>query len=400
MSVSVRVSEAKIRRALKGVLGIVLTASPLAALNHCSTVSADPDDAGMCAPQRIFADSGDEAGAQCETFFFHACGIPQGATPRDNCYFDIDSCNVLCGGPYFTCVAYGSSCVDGAVVVEGDAGLVVECGSCPNGTGRRPHGLRPRRGTCAKKSDTRDRIGEYFERAAYLEDASIHAFRIMQVELAAHGAPEALISAAKRAERDEVRHALVTRNLARAHGGNSERARVSSRPVRSLEAMAIENAVEGCVRETYGALVAMWQAKAARDPAIARAMKKIAADETRHAALSWSLASWIESRLDAAARARVAAARKEALEALHREIAAPVDRALVVRAGIPVPCVQRKMLALLEPALSDATSLRTSPPTTRAKTSSERPCVPSTRARPRCRTTTRCNRSRASSANR
>jgi hypothetical protein len=85
--------------------------------------------------------------------------------------------------------------------------------------------------------------------------------------------------------------------------------------------MAVENAVEGCVRESFAALVATWQARHAKDPAIARAMAGIARDETRHAALAWSVASWLDARLDEGARAEVAAATRTALEALRREVA-------------------------------------------------------------------------------
>jgi len=60
----------------------------------------------------------------------------------------------------------------------------------------------------------------------------------------------------------------------------------------ALVDVALENAVEGCVRETYGALIATRQAEAASDPVVRRAMRKIAADETAHAALSWDVASF------------------------------------------------------------------------------------------------------------
>ena len=53
--------------------------------------------------------------------------------------------------------------------------------------------------------------------------------------------------------------------------------------MRELEAIAIENAVEGCVRESFGALLATWQAKTAGDARVRAAMKRIARDETRHA---------------------------------------------------------------------------------------------------------------------
>ncbi len=62
--------------------------------------------------------------------------------------------------------------------------------------------------------------------------------------------------------------------------------------LRSLEALAVENAVEGCVRETMGALFAMHQAASAADPHVRATMVSIAPDETRHAALGWAVAEW------------------------------------------------------------------------------------------------------------
>ena len=56
-----------------------------------------------------------------------------------------------------------------------------------------------------------------------------------------------------------------------------------------------ENAREGCVRETFGALIAMHQAERAGDPIIRRAMRRIAEEETRHAELAWEVASWSAS---------------------------------------------------------------------------------------------------------
>jgi hypothetical protein len=39
--------------------------------------------------------------------------------------------------------------------------------------------------------------------------------------------------------------------------------------------------VEGCVGETFGTLVAWWQAKHARDPVVARAMARVAKEQLR-----------------------------------------------------------------------------------------------------------------------
>jgi hypothetical protein len=61
--------------------------------------------------------------------------------------------------------------------------------------------------------------------------------------------------------------------------------------IRLLE-VAVENAVEGCVRETFGVAVAMIRAERAGDKQVRRAMRSIARDEMQHAELSWAVARW------------------------------------------------------------------------------------------------------------
>lgn len=99
--------------------------------------------------------------------------------------------------------------------------------------------------------------------------------------------------------------------------------------------MAIENAVEGCVRETFGALVATWQAAHATDAGVRAAMKRIAADETRHAALAWAIDRWMDGRLDATARARVERSRRAAVRTLLRDLAAELPADVRRTAGLP-----------------------------------------------------------------
>jgi rubrerythrin len=121
----------------------------------------------------------------------------------------------------------------------------------------------------------------------------------------------------------------------------------SKTELRSLEMLAIENAVEGCVRETFGALVASWQASHAEDSGVARALRSIAADETRHAALAWQIAKWAENKLDCDANARVKNAMANAIRDL--EIAASVEShpAVVRRAGVPNARIHRAMIRQL-----------------------------------------------------
>ena len=174
-------------------------------------------------------------------------------------------------------------------------------------------------------------LGETLARMAWLEAASIHAFRRLARELRAHGAPEELVLAARACARDESRHARAMARLARAHGAKVPRVEAPAMSVRDLESIARENAVEACVGETYGALLAMWQAEHAGDEDVRAAMRAIAPDELRHAALGWAIAAWADRGLDESARTRVAAARSRAVSALlhstHIEPAAEVARA-------------------------------------------------------------------------
>lgn len=223
---------------------------------------------------------------------------------------------------------------------RGDGGFVVECpGLC---TGRRPPGLGDAFGASRGLAD-------WFANAAALEDASVLAFSVLEGELALHRAPRRLRRAASRAARDEVRHARAMSALARRYGADVRFARLRAPAPRSLEAIAVENAVEGCVRETFGALLATWQAEHARDSGIRAVMRRIARDETRHAALAWHVAHWSGSHLDAAARRRVAQAQRAAVDSIERQCGAEVDPELVANAGMP----DRRQTRALFDALRD-----------------------------------------------
>jgi hypothetical protein len=211
-------------------------------------------------------------------------------------------------------------------------------------TGRRPEGLLPQPSARGQSA-----AAHYFVECAHLEAASVVAFERMRTELTAHGAPRALVRAARRAARDEARHARVTRLLARRFGGGrANRPAVASPRARSLVDMALENAAEGVVRETFGATLALWQAAHARDLEVRFAMERIAEDECRHATLSWRVARWLEPRLTDAQRARVAAAIREAIEALRVEISRAPDPSLCEATGLPGERQASALLGLLE----------------------------------------------------
>jgi hypothetical protein len=196
-----------------------------------------------------------------------------------------------------------------------------------------------------------DGLGGHFVRAAALEAVSVLAFRQLRRELRAHGARPSLLSALGRAARDERRHTRATRALARRFGGKpSEPSALEEREV-SLEVIATENVVEGCVREAYGAVIATWQARAARDPVVRAAMQRIAHEETRHAALSHELHRWLDQRLEPCARQRVEAAKRRAIAELREAVEVPYEPGVAEVAGLPSVPRARALFGELERAL-------------------------------------------------
>lgn len=212
--------------------------------------------------------------------------------------------------------------------------------------GRRPEGLQELGdGACDSL------LGSYLAGAAELEAAAVTAFVILERELRAHGAPEPLLALARQAAADEVRHSAVTAELARKYGGTPQPPVVVARPVRSLPEIAAENEVEGCVRETYAALLATYQAAHARDPQIAAALQGIAEDETRHAALSLRVAAWAKAQLSPAAKDELRSLRQRAITTLRTELAAPPPPALSEPLGLPSPLEAQALLHGLEHGL-------------------------------------------------
>jgi hypothetical protein len=190
---------------------------------------------------------------------------------------------------------------------------------------------------------------------AELEAAAVAAFRRLHQELAGLGAPREILARVRDATRDEIRHTRATRVLAgrdsKATTRGAER-RLWKRKKRDVLSIAVENAREGCVRETYGALVAWHQAVHAADPEVRATMLAIADEETGHAALSIDIAAWLDQHLSTSERHRVDEERKAALLELNDELAAGVSPSLVTRIGLPSATRAREMLGEVGAALS------------------------------------------------
>ena len=217
----------------------------------------------------------------------------------------------------------------------------VELGPSNCAIGRRPFGLQVNHRRA-------DHLGAYFANAARLEAASVVAFHRLARELSALCAPRQLIVAAARSALDEIRHAGVVAQLARRSGAEPWRVDVAPQARRSRFAIALENAVEGCVRETYGALLAQHQAACALDPAVRKAMRMIAQDELRHAELAWRVAAFLDPQLNSAERTQLLAAKRDALTQLLDSASRPELPAHAVRLiGLPSSTLDRQLIASL-----------------------------------------------------
>jgi hypothetical protein len=219
-------------------------------------------------------------------------------------------------------------------------------GGCPI-AGRRPAGFQE--GTLLASGRP---IGEHFASMATLEAASVTAFRRLHRQLAAFGAPPELLARIRKAARDEIRHARATGALAKKYGVTPSAPQIAAEGASpSLFAIALENAREGCVRETYGALVAHLQTTQAGDDDVRSVMLAIADEETEHAALSWDIATWIEAQLGDAERAQLAAERRAAFRTLARELATAVDPRVREASGVPAVGDALRLLDGLAPMM-------------------------------------------------
>lgn len=163
----------------------------------------------------------------------------------------------------------------------------------------------------------------------------MYAFEKLVRELEAFGAPRALIEAAMDAIEDELAHARDVARLARAHGASTTLPKVTPSALRSKLEVALDNISEGCVRETFGAVVATHQAECATDPRVRAIMRQIAEDETRHASFSWQLQAWLASELSPADALLVDAAQQRAMEHLGQALDSGLDAYAEQALGFP-----------------------------------------------------------------
>jgi hypothetical protein len=180
----------------------------------------------------------------------------------------------------------------------------------------------------------------------------VPAFRHLARELEAHGAPARLVAAARAAVGEEARHYALMARAARARGADPRRPSVRPMPIRPLVEVARENAREGCVRETFGAMNAAFQSRHARDAELRALMASIARDEAGHARLAWEIDAWARAALPsdqarAVDEARRVEGAKLVAEIGREEIPAAAARTL----GLPSHSAERRQARRAQCAL-------------------------------------------------
>lgn len=290
-------------RALRTLVANVLALSTAAAT--CAVVVQGCGDSGGAAgaigpeeDRRCRPTERVDAQPRCTSWSVNVTGDLATCGLGDAGYGVGDDCAAICGRSVNQCRLTSASTSTGAILCEDYCAV----------DGRRPEGLDP-------IDDAGHDLGSHFARMAFHEAAAVDAFDAMIGELRAHGAPASLLRSARRARRDEVRHAAMARGLARRFGGRSRAPKVARPAPRSLEAIALENAREGCARETLGVLIGLHQAAHAKDPAVRAFYARVADDEARHAALSFRLHAWLLPQLSRRAQASV---RREVRRSLER----------------------------------------------------------------------------------
>jgi hypothetical protein len=139
-------------------------------------------------------------------------------------------------------------------------------------------------------------------------------------ELLSLGAPSELLLATQRALGDEIAHAEACFGLASAYAGR----RVGPGPMsiqnvlpRAPSALEVARSafLEACIGETVAAAEALAALEQATDPAVKAVLKRIAADEGRHAELGWRFLRWIFEEGAPGTRASLARELEDLLEA-------------------------------------------------------------------------------------
>lgn len=230
------------------------------------------------------------------------------------------------------CTAMGDVLVDDPWNFANDEVAISCSGEWSTGggfcTGRRPQGHHEVEAAIAS-------TGTWLAVHAHLERASVRAFCELADWLASRGAPAELVARCRAAADDEVVHADLMTALAVGEGTEVPTCEADA-PADDPFAVALHNAVEGCVHEAFAAIVAGLQARTADRSELRDVFARIADDELAHGQLAWDLHAWLMDRLAPEEQRAVERAQASALARLP-EVIAKNARATPRGLGWPTP---------------------------------------------------------------
>ena len=223
------------------------------------------------------------------------------------------TCNTLCQTESEEYYDYLCSCDYDGINTEGLHPITCEYTICAvegRGHGNILKSPRPKK----------DGTSHFFARAYHAEASSVAAFLQLRRELALHNAPSELLDRCIKAAKEEIIHARFMAGLAKKTNPILPCLDFGSVLNRSLFELALDNATEGCIFESYAALKAHYQANNATNSKIKRLMQRIAKDETNHAQLAWDIHHYLMKRLSAEEQKYIIQAQQEALVQLQEQV--------------------------------------------------------------------------------
>ncbi len=233
-------------------------------------------------------------------------------TPADECVTHNDcangaSCVVeadghrACGDS--TCLTLGTGGVGRPFIVEGLARLAKPASRSDWSSSILP---------CVDElsAETREELAARWTEIGLMEHASIAANARFALELLSLGAPPDLVHGSYEAMADETVHARDAFALASAYAGSPigpgaldlSQALEASTPIQIVRRAILE----GCIGETVCAAEAREALASATDETVRTTLRRVVADETRHAELVWRFVSWVLECGEPGLRASVA----------------------------------------------------------------------------------------------
>jgi hypothetical protein len=195
----------------------------------------------------------------------------------------------------------------------------------------------------------REMLASYWTENARAEHASVPAFSRLSLTLVALGAPAQLVEGAHRAALQEIDHARLTFDLAARYSGRLvavgpivELRRAPAVTAGTLEELAAESLVDGCLLEGIAAATAAESLERVRDEAVRKALVVVARDEREHAELAWAIVKWCCFKGGSSVLSRVRARARHLPEvALPKDAPRALHETLIAH-GWPVPETWRR----------------------------------------------------------